>query len=133
MISQVESAVGQIDESCATRLPSDPQPHNLLEDDLEMAVNNVDHDGQLCVSRANASSFFMGSWAPTTPWELNDMDFLIPEPVVSSTRLTSRIRQEVLLHENSTSEFSSYLADDVFSDKLTAVAKFNHQRQLLAR
>ncbi|KAG3118836.1 hypothetical protein PI124_g2631 [Phytophthora idaei] len=120
-----------------------------------MAVNNVDHDGQLCVSRANASPFFMGSRAPTAPWELNDMDFLIPEPVVSSTRpyfqdsprkycsslheselgysaelkdtaqpqKPSEDWQDIPLSEYSTNGFSSYLADDVFSDKLTAVAK----------
>ncbi|KAG7386025.1 hypothetical protein PHYPSEUDO_000880 [Phytophthora pseudosyringae] len=125
-----------------------------------MELNTVDQGDPHFMTRANASPFFLSSRAPTTspqPWELHDVDFLLPGPVAGSARtyfqdssrkhcpslheyelgyspelddtmrpLTFRSGaywQDVALSEPATSEFSTYFADDVFSDKLSAVLK----------
>ncbi|ETI34700.1 hypothetical protein F443_18871 [Phytophthora nicotianae P1569] len=59
-----------------------------------MALNSGDHDGQLCVSATNASTFSTSLRAPTAsqqPWEL---DFLLPEPLASSTTDTRSYFQD---------------------------------------
>ncbi|KAG6580314.1 CCT domain [Phytophthora cinnamomi] len=83
-----------------------------------MDLESIDpvHEELHLAGRANASPFFMSSRAPTSspqPWELHDVDFLLPGPVAGATRSffqDSSRRYCLSLHESELA-YSSELDD----------------------
>ncbi|KAE8899654.1 hypothetical protein PF005_g7707 [Phytophthora fragariae] len=137
-----------------------------------MDLDNIDsvHEELHLASRVNASPFSTSSRALTSspqPWELHDVDFLLPGPAATSTRsyfqdssrrYSSSLHeselayslelddttkplafrsgaywQDMTLNDPGTSEFSSYLVDDVFTDKVPAASRSPSSRKTSAQ
>ncbi|GMF17566.1 unnamed protein product [Phytophthora fragariaefolia] len=126
-----------------------------------MDLDNIDavHEELYFGNKINTSPFFMSSRASTSspqPWELHDVDFLLPGPAVAASRSNFQESarrynpslpeseltcselddttkplafrsgiywQDMTLNDSGTNEFSSYLVDDAFTDRLSVVSK----------